>query len=155
MLYVKAVNGSVEAYPYTLETLRWDNPNVSFPASMTEEELEEWGVYSVQETAKPDENMTENISEGMPILEKTGKWIQSWVSTPVTTEEIYAAVANKWAEIRAERDAKLHDSDWVVTRAFETSTSVPVAYAEYRQALRDITNQGDPLGVVWPNPPSN
>jgi hypothetical protein len=155
MLYVKAVNGSVEAYPYTLETLRWDNPNVSFPASMTEEELEEWGVYTVQETVKPEENITEAISEGAPILEETGKWIQSWVITPVTAEEVYAAIANKWAKIRSERDVKLNQSDWVVTRAFETNTAVPVAYTEYRQALRDITNQEDPFNVVWPNLPSD
>lgn len=60
-----------------------------------------------------------------------------------TAEEIIAAARRK-------RDALLAASDWVVTRAFETGTSVPAEWAEYRQALRDITEQAE---IIWPEKP--
>jgi hypothetical protein len=55
-------------------------------------------------------------------------------------------------EVRTQRDALLSQSDW---------TQVPdapvdqAAWAEYRQALRDLPQQaGFPQEVVWPNPPA-
>jgi len=55
------------------------------------------------------------------------------------------------AQIRAERDRLLADSDW---------TQVPdapvdqAAWATYRQALRDVPEQaGFPEDVVWPSKP--
>lgn len=68
---------------------------------------------------------------------------RAWV---ITTEA-------QWAEVRARRAALLAASDWVVLRAYEQSTPVPPEWLAYRQALRDITEQGDPAGVVWPNAP--
>ena len=56
--------------------------------------------------------------------------------------------------VRAERDKRLTESDWVATRAFETGLSVPTEWAEYRQALRDITKQSTfPGSIVWPTKP--
>ena len=43
-------------------------------------------------------------------------------------------------KLRMERDLLLKESDWVVIKAQETGTSIPSAWATYRQELRDITN---------------
>lgn len=57
------------------------------------------------------------------------------------------------AEIRARRDQLLKSTDWVVMRAFETGVPVDKAWLDYRQALRDITLQEDPLNIIWPESP--
>lgn len=53
--------------------------------------------------------------------------------------------------IRAQRNALLKETDWVVLRAYEKDEIVPEAYADYRKALRDITLQSTfPASVEWP-----
>ncbi|BDG16937.1 phage tail assembly chaperone [Thermus brockianus] len=47
-------------------------------------------------------------------------------------------IAEAWAALRAERDRRLAESDWVVARAYERGEPVPEAWAGYRQALRDL-----------------
>lgn len=58
-----------------------------------------------------------------------------------------------WASVRRERDELLAGTDWVILRAQEQGASPPQAWADYRQALRDITDQPDPLNIEWPEPP--
>ncbi|GAA6745337.1 phage tail assembly chaperone [Thermus brockianus] len=43
-----------------------------------------------------------------------------------------------WAALRAERDHRLAETDWIVARAYERGEPVPEAWAAYRQALRDL-----------------
>lgn len=56
----------------------------------------------------------------------------------------------QWAIVRTQRNAKLAASDW---------TQLPDApvdaaeWAEYRQELRDVTQQDDPFNIVWPTAP--
>jgi hypothetical protein len=56
-----------------------------------------------------------------------------------------------WATVRAERDALLRASDW--TQLPDIPASTRAAWAPYRQALRDITQQADPFNIVWPVAP--
>jgi hypothetical protein len=56
-----------------------------------------------------------------------------------------------WATVRAERDAMLRASDW--TQLPDIPPGTRAAWTAYRQALRDITVQADPFGVVWPVAP--
>lgn len=56
-----------------------------------------------------------------------------------------------WPTIRARRDVLLAQSDW--TQLPDVPLATKTAWAEYRQALRDITNQPDPTNIVWPVAP--
>ena len=57
--------------------------------------------------------------------------------------------------LREERNKKLAATDWVVTKAFETGSSVPESWKTYRQALRDITISTQSIfSVTWPTEPS-
>ena len=57
--------------------------------------------------------------------------------------------------LREERNKKLAATDWVVTKAFETGSSVPESWKTYRQALRDITLSTQSIfSVTWPTEPS-
>jgi hypothetical protein len=68
-------------------------------------------------------------------------------------EAEYAAGADDRAaaEVRTERDAKLTESDW--TQVVDAPVD-QVAWATYRQALRDIPEQaGFPNTINWPTEP--
>ena len=57
----------------------------------------------------------------------------------------------KWAEVRRERDRLLDASDW--TQAPDAPVDAQ-AWADYRQALRDIPQDfASPDDVVWPEQP--
>jgi hypothetical protein len=65
---------------------------------------------------------------------------------PVTDAEIEA----QWSIIRSERNNLIARTDWWVTKAAETGTTISPEQHAYRQALRDITDQGNPFAIVWP-----
>ena len=70
--------------------------------------------------------------------------------------------------LRVERDKRLAESDWVVTKAIENETSIPSEWKTYRQALRDLPSSATPVlgatiggnydpgirDVTWPTKPS-
>ena len=57
--------------------------------------------------------------------------------------------------LRAERNNKLAETDWVVTMHKELGTNIPAAWKTYRQSLRDITDTYSSLDtVVWPTKPT-
>ncbi len=54
--------------------------------------------------------------------------------------------------VRADRDELLRQTDW--TQAGDVPLAVRESYRDYRQALRDMTNQeGFPRNVVFPEKP--
>jgi len=64
-----------------------------------------------------------------------------------TTDEINAALA---ADVRAERNAKLADSDWRASQDVTMSDE----WRDYRQALRDVPSQLPSSSITWPTEPS-
>lgn len=86
------------------------------------------------------------------------------VLTPMTDTEIaqlqasYPSdsekTAQKWVMVREERNIKLQETDWVVTKASETGVAVSNEWKTYRQALRDVPTQSDPDNITWPTKPS-
>ena len=59
-----------------------------------------------------------------------------------------------WLHVRWQRDQLLAASDWRVLPDSPTPEAERALWHAYRQALRDITDQPDPLGIVWPTPPA-
>lgn len=60
--------------------------------------------------------------------------------------------AQPLVELRAERNAKLAETDWTQSR--DVTLTNDVDWATYRQALRDITDTYTSLDdVVWPEKP--
>jgi hypothetical protein len=55
---------------------------------------------------------------------------------------------------RIDRDHRLSTSDWTQLSDSPLSVEQKAAWALYRQALRDITNQpGFPMDIQWPVAP--
>ena len=148
MMYLRIKDGVI-TYPYSIQQLKLDEYNVSFPNELTTEILEEWGVYSVQQTPKPND-YTKNITEGTPTL-VDGVYVQVWNQTDATQSEIDARIEDKWEEIRQLRYELLLECDWVVLSDSPLKESTD--WLSYRQALRDITSQSDPYTISWPVKP--
>ena len=88
-MYLKANNGVVEKYPYTLRDLRLAHPDTSLPKAPSEQLLASYGVYPVQPTAQPAYDPTKNIVEGTPVYVNS-VWIQKWDQVDATPEEVSA-----------------------------------------------------------------
>lgn len=155
MTYVKASGAQVVEYPYTIGRLRSQNSNVSFPKMINDQTLAEYNVYRVDVSEMPVINdRTQKAARAVAPTLSGEKWVLNWIVSNKTVEEIAsydAAVADR---VRAERNQKLSDSDWVVVMNAEAGTGVPTEWAAYRQSLRDITDQaGFPHSVNWPVKP--
>lgn len=160
-MYVKIVNNAVDVYPYSIKQLRVDNPNVSFPVSITAEQLAEWGVYPVTIAADPSyDPLTHKIQQATEPVLVNGAWLVSKAVVALTAEEIQANYDAEAELVRAQRDTLLKNSDWVTVKAVDQNAQdnlgiqVPQVWLDYRQALRDVTSQsGFPYNVTWPTAP--
>jgi hypothetical protein len=78
--------------------------------------------------------------------------IQNKQAVLIPKEELEdKAIDTAWAKIKQERNARLSASDW--TQLPDVPLATKEAWATYRQALRDITNQPDPFTIQWPTQP--
>ena len=150
MFYAKLdADKKVERYPYTLTDLRFDTPNTSFPEQIDEATASAFGLVLVTPATPPAETYTINL-ERTAVLEK-GKWVEKWVETPATPEQIQERTAAAANDARQKRNQLLADCDW--TQLPDTLVDKEV-WVTYRQDLRDITNQpGFPWNVEWPTQP--
>jgi hypothetical protein len=140
MLYVKVSNGSVQ-FPYTIGQLRKDNPNTSFPTYITEATLANYSVFPVTEVAAPVVDPLTQRHEQTTPAQVDGKWTQVWQVIGLPEDQ---AAAN----VRAERDRRLADTDW--TQVLDAPVD-RTAWAAYRQQLRNVPQQESfPFNVVWP-----
>ena len=143
--------------------LRAMYPNTSIPQQLTEETINELGGDVVFEGPQASGGTVYQYSQRQGVEQVNGKWYTKYVLGPVFTDGETTAVeqeaaynAAKDAEqaksIRAQRDAKLATTDWVVIKALETATVVPAETATLRQALRDVPTQvGFPWTITWPD----
>lgn len=80
-----------------------------------------------------------------------GKWYTKYSVADMGAEAIAAKDAEQAKAMRQQRTDKLKDSDW--TQVADAPVD-QVAWATYRQALRDITSQaGFPWTINWPVAP--
>jgi hypothetical protein len=86
-MYIKLNNGQIDKYPYTEEQLKSDNPQVSFPQTISKETLAEYDVYEVIRQNKPATSYKQELSESTPVNEN-GVWKQVWVITEKSLDEI-------------------------------------------------------------------
>ena len=105
-------------------------------------------------------NVTDDVYTGIEWLDKN--------QTKPTLEEVSTTVVKLNDEepmrlLRVERDKRLTDSDWVVTKAIETGDTVSNVWKAYRQSLRDLPLSSSPqldsyynldlTSVNWPTKP--
>lgn len=155
MLYVKAKDGVVIAYPYTQTDLIRDNPSTSFPAGgLSPASLAKWDMFPVHFSPAPEVNpAVEKLAELYPLFDGSS-WIQQWAVEPLTQAEIDYGFATKADAVRADRNTRLAACDWTQVDDAPFDNTAKATWATYRQALRDVSSQpGFPWEVVWPESP--
>jgi hypothetical protein len=83
------INLTTSDYPASLWQVRQANPNVSFPADPTDEDLEPFGYANVQPTEQPSYNQrTKRLEEATPEAGDDGVYRQQWKVRAATKKEI-------------------------------------------------------------------
>ena len=142
---------------------------LGLPKVLTEEVINAWGGDIVFEGPQATGGTVYQYSQRAGVEEIEGKWYTKYTLGPIFTDRAaegdqpaktaaeqeaeYKAMkdAEQAKSVRASRNAKLAETDWVVIKAVESGTAVPVDVAAERQALRDITAQaGFPWAITWP-----
>lgn len=146
-MIAKIENNQVTEWPILSIYSRF--PHTSFPSPLTDADLPD-GYVMVGVIAPPQANPGQKVVPGQPV-NKNGKWVQGWDVVDLTAEEITELTDTKAAEARAERNRLIAESDW--TQVADAPVD-KAAWAEYRQALRDISKQaGFPINTLWPIQP--
>ena len=162
----------------TERQFRDSNSNVSFPRVLTSEILAEYGYDPILEGPQATVTPPYEVSVQSGIEEVNGQWFTKYGVGPTftdTTDEdgnVTTAAENEAAykqhiddeaakRVRDDRNKRLADTDWRVTYEVEKAAidglgiQYPQVWADYRQALRDITSQpGFPHNVTWPEEPT-
>ena len=152
-MYLK-VSGSTITYPYSVYDLKAENPNTSFPTTIPDSLLEEFGVYKVEsKDSGYDNDDTKDVLEITPILSGS-VYVQTYQITDADSETIEKRKEIKWTEVRTKRNTLLSESDWTQFQDSPITGSSLTNWQTYRQSLRDVTTQSDPYNIIWPTIPS-
>lgn len=150
-MYIKITNGLPEIY--TIGQLRRDNPQTSFPRNIPDELLATYDVYPLVPTDRPVTDHTKNVYEDLASFVE-GVWVQTWVVTDATPQEVEQRALERAQSVRSERDFLLQSTDWRIVKSYESGQSISQDWMTYRQALRDVSSQvGFPYSVIWPVKP--
>jgi len=142
-MYVRIETGHPVEYPFDY---RAAFPNTVFSVPLSPELAASFGFAEVKLAPQPTfDALTHKVVETTPAL-VCGQWVQQWSVEPLPA-------ADAEANVRAQRNALLADTDWLAVRAYETGDAMPAEWAAYRKALRDLTAQPDFPNVVWPDRP--
>jgi hypothetical protein len=112
------------SYPYPL------------PTDISNYDLADFQLAEEKPTVTPDQ-----------VLDWDGSF---WVVRDANEAEIQI----QWATVRTQRNTLLSSSDIYIIRAYENNEPVPQETVDYRQALRDVSNQSSPFTIVWPTAPT-
>jgi len=131
-MHVLAPNQVIEKYPYSIGNLRRDNPQTSFPRDPSEALLAVYNVYPVRRTERPEINpLRQDLTESTPIRQKARnpdgtfrsddpvtpeneawEWVQVWVVTDVSPEEVERRIEAQHDQVRQQRaDAYREEAD--------------------------------------------
>jgi len=97
-------------------------------------------------TASPDDCEEHGRQIYKECMESKHGKVANYTPPPPPTDEQLAE------EVRIERDNLLNESDW--SQLPDVPSGIQTQYKQYRQALRDVTEQeGFPKDVTWPEHP--
>lgn len=154
MFYAKlTADKKVEQYPYTLTDLRIQTPNTSFPKEIDDATALFFGVVPVTPTTPPPQTFDTNLQRTAILQDDT--WVEEWVQTPATPEQIEERTAAATLDARLKRNQLLTDCDWTQLPDAPAPFFGANEWTTYRQKLRDITSQaGFPWEITWPEIPN-
>tara|TARA_R110002012_G_scaffold318226_1_gene536041 strand:+ start:821 stop:1264 length:444 start_codon:yes stop_codon:yes gene_type:complete len=121
-----------------------DSSDTIFPGDTRPVDLGDYVLVKATE-------VTQEITSGKKRGDTTVVGDKSKETVTVTHTAVDQTDVEQWASIRAERDSKLMDSDWMAN----SDVTMSSAWKTYRQALRDLpASKSDPDDITWPTKPS-
>ena len=114
----------------------------------------------IHKNLPPDKTTIYNIKyyaskrDAEEILDNEGKshdpkqYVQSHF-VPDDSAKDARLLADKWANVRAERNRKLEETDYLAL----SDNTLADNMKTYRQELRDVPTQSDPDNITWPTKP--
>jgi hypothetical protein len=151
LFYVQANGDTFVRHIHDVEPTRWDEDNFCRVAKLTPEQIEHYGVHQLKLVTPPYYDPATQTREHGPALLIDGVWTQNYIVSDLDADASAATVGAQWTVVRAERNKLLANCDW--TQLPDASADA-AAWAVYRQALRDITDQSDPFNIQWPTTPA-
>jgi hypothetical protein len=147
------VSGSQIIYPFSVQRLKSENKNVSFPSVITDEVLATFDVYPVKlVNGNYDSDYTKDVVEVTPTLSGS-VYVQTYETTDADELTRETRIEIKWDEIRETRNTLLSECDWTQFQDSPITGSKLTEWQTYRQSLRDVTNQENPYNITWPSKP--
>ena len=142
---LKKSDGSTVDLGGTISRLQLpDQTDTIFPGDQRPVDLGDYVLVKATE-------VTQEITSGKKRGDTTVAGDKDKETVTVTYTAVDQTDEEQWASIRAERDSKLMDSDWM---GFSDVT-MSSAWKTYRQALRDLpASESDPDDITWPMEPS-
>jgi hypothetical protein len=129
-------------------------PNTSFPSQWTPALVEELGLDPVFESPTPTTTRYQTAYKDGVEQDSQGRWLWKWSISEMDDETKAAKDAEAAKAVRATRDGKLAECDWVVIKNLELNQNIPGVWEVYRQGLRDVPAQaGFPYDITWPEKP--
>ena len=151
MEYRNNTSGAVE----TRSEILAKYPNTSFPKPLTNTVIESLGYTTILEAAQPSLTPPYDSSQRDGIEQKDGKWYTKYKKVTATGDAKTAIDTKKAADVRAERDKKLHDCDWTQAADTALANDKKADWATYRTSLRNLpAASGFPHTHTWPTAPS-
>jgi len=135
------------------QSLREMYPSTHFPAVITQVALdgfENWYVVE-DETSMPEYDKSSKKVEFVRAFNGTAVVGRYNIVELSDSEKIAVKEARK-RDVRYHRDNTLNSTDYLMTSDLFNSFSAAdqEKIVEYRQALRDLTDQEDPFNITWP-----
>lgn len=159
-IYAKIENGEVTQYPLYEGDLQNLFPQYVYPLDYNQDKnnglIAPEGYVRIVHTWPKDIDLYSKLVEGKPTL-INGEWTQTWERVSFTAEECEQHIVMLAAGIIEQRNALLNRSDKFVMpdRWEKYDEHTKREWADYRQALRDVTDQVNyPKEVEWPIEPS-
>jgi len=153
------INLETNEYPVSEYYVIAQYPNTSFPRDFSNIDWTQFGYAYVHGVAKPAYDIkTQGINEVLPQADQSGVYFQTWQVYQLDSVTMELAELRNTESLaynaRALRSRLLAASDWTQVADSPLTAESRAAWAAYRQALRDITQQATfPQEIIWPTQP--
>jgi hypothetical protein len=143
-MYVKATNGVIDQYPYTVGDLRRDNPNTSFPKNVPDSIMADFNMYPVgYEPSPPYDPATQYVETSNEPSLIDGQWMLTKTVVNMTPEQIKAREDRLKGDNKKNAEQLLQATDWVELPSVSNPANTPHLenvneFLAYRTAVRAI-----------------
>ena len=159
-MYAEVQGSTLIRFPYTHGSLMEENPFTNYGndpdlmAIFPSTDVAIQNGYELVEVAVQLEPAYDARTQKLERLLPSsidGLWSIGWAILPKSDQEMADDTAAKETAVRSERNKRLSDCDWT---QLSDAPGDKAAWANYRQALRDVPMQsGFPWDVNWPTKP--